>query len=78
MSFAFQAREWVRHIERRESDRSGLPIKSSRPAVARRIGTTASAVEHVSRGRAKRISAHLFAAIQRAFIGRTYCDHFKG
>lgn len=68
MSYAFQARDWAREIERREADRTGQPVKTVRPSIARRIGTTAAALEHVSRGRAKRISAHLFAALQGAFI----------
>ncbi len=64
MSMAFQARD----MERREQARTGAAIKDVRPVIARRVGTTAGAIEHVSRGRAKGIRAHLYAAIQRAFI----------
>lgn len=68
MSVALQAREWTREVERREAFKRGVPVKDVRPVIARRIGTTPSAIEHVSRGRAKRIPADLFARIRNYFI----------
>ena len=68
MSVALQARDWTRDMEKREAARHGVPVKQARVAVARRIGTTPSALEHVSRGRAKRIPADLFARIRAYFI----------
>ena len=68
MSVALRARDWTREMERRERAKTGGSIQDVRPVIARRVGTTPGAIEHVSRGRAKGIRAHLYAAIQRAFI----------
>ena len=76
MSMAFQARDWTRDMERRERARTGGNIHDVRPVIARRVGTTPGAIEHVSRGRAKGIRAHLYAAIQRAFI-QTLADEIQ-
>lgn len=76
MSMAFQARDWTREMEAREKAKTGLACQHVRPIIARRVGTTPSAIEHVSRGRAKGITATLFAAIQRAFI-KTLIDEIS-
>jgi hypothetical protein len=68
MSVALQARDWTRDLEEREARKSGVPVKQARAIVARKVGATPAAIEHVARGRAKRIPADLFARLRNYFI----------
>lgn len=68
MNATAQARDWARSLEQAEQARSGAGLLAARRVVARRVGTTPAAIEHVVRGRAKRICAALFAALRAAII----------
>lgn len=70
MTALLQARDWTRHLERDEAAASGLPVAQARARVARRLGTTPAALEHVSRGRAKRVSADLWLRLRQAVISK--------
>jgi hypothetical protein len=68
MSAAVRARDWTRALEEKEARRRGLSVKDARAVVARKIGATVAALEHVGRGRAKRITVDLFARLRSLII----------
>jgi hypothetical protein len=68
MSAALTAQSWARALEQSEARRLGVTVRQARARVARQIGTTPSALEHVARGRAKRITVEFFTRLQAAIV----------
>lgn len=62
------AQEWAERMERRESARSGLPLKEARPIVARRIGVAPGTLENLRRGRIKDPRKSLFDRLKSAMV----------
>lgn len=58
----------ARALVAREASRSGTPHDLARRVVARRAGTTAAAIEHIERGRAKQVSVQVAAILYGAEI----------
>jgi hypothetical protein len=55
---------WTRRLVRLEADRSSVPLPVARKAVARRAGIPPGAVEHIERGRAKRVGRRVYEALR--------------
>lgn len=56
--------QWTRRLVRLEADRSRVPLPAARKAVARKAGIPPGAVEHIERGRAKRIGRRVYEALR--------------
>ena len=68
MSALAKAQAWVTELERLETAK-GATTAQARARISRRTGISSSAIEYVSRGRAKRLSVDLFERLQAAVIG---------
>lgn len=68
MSASAIAQAWVEELERLETAK-GATASQARVRISRRIGISASAMDYVARGRAKRITVELFERLQSAVIG---------
>lgn len=62
------ARDWVIRIERRESDRSGLPLSDARKVAARKAGIAPGTLENLRKGRVKRVAVSVFERLRTAVI----------
>ena len=59
---------WTRRLVRIEAERGSVTIPIARKTVARKAGIPPGAVEHIERGRTKRIERRVYEALRGLFI----------
>lgn len=62
------AASWAERLERRERERSGLPLHQARPVVARKLGIAPGTLENLRRGRIKDPRQSLFDRLRTGVI----------
>lgn len=63
-----RASGWARFLEDREAARTGLPVKTARSAVSRRLAMARGTLENLRKNRLKAIAAHWYERLRAGVI----------